>query len=342
MKPIDLIAGVLSVATLVGCNGQGQRDDGLPRLPRFLEHKVLGANYHVDTLYQSSGNAYCVLQNSEYGQRMLYDDEKVYASNPLMTIDSLSETSCRISMLSRSVIVDFAKPSTLQQIDTVVPSYPEFETCSHGYSISEPLRAVYGYNVEVPKRDMPDRKPLERWLASILTDSVQSGKTDFDKIGEINSKRYFESISQDGYEAPEQWADLFSVDSYSVYYYSPARYVTYLDYNYSYMGGAHGMYCIRLATYSFEKKDGITLDNMFKPDSRPAILDLIRQSISQDSVFAPCYDEAAMRVGDMPLPQPALLPEGVVFCYQPYEISLYSDVAYQFMVPWPAIAPYLK
>lgn len=352
MKSFKLMVGFLTLASLAGCNTLSQREDGLPELPKFLMHKAVGTSYYVDTLYQSRGNAYCVLQNPDYGQRILYDNDKIYASSPLMNIDSVSGSTYRISMLWRSADVDFANPATLQLADTVVPRYAEFERIVKGYSIAHPLYAMYGYTVDVPDRDVPDREPLELWLAKQLGSKAPDGnKVDFKEIGEACSQKFFNAISEDGDEAPEQSADLYSADFTSVYCYVPGKYVTYLCYNYGFVGGAHGMYNIRMATYSFESRQGVTLSNLFKPDSESAIRDLIYQSMASDPTYAAAHNVStvegvkaelkAMNIDELPLPEPALMPEGIVFCYQPYEIGPYSDGAYQFIVPWSAAADYL-
>ncbi len=353
MKSIKFLIGTLALASLTACNSLSQREDGLPDLPKFLMHKALGNSYYVDTLYVKKGNAYCVLQNPEYGQRILFDNNKIYASSPLMDIDSVSPDCYSISMLWRSVDVDFSKPESLQLIDTVVPSNDAFKREVKGYSVSEPLYAHYGLTMDMPKGEVPQQKQVDRWLASQLgcTETAES-KVDFDKIGEDCSLKFFESISKEGDEAPEQSVDLYSADFCTAYYYNKSDYVTYLYYNDAYVGGAHGMYNIRLITYSFSKGEGITLENAFKPGSEANLRELIFEAIAKDTRYAQSHgvstvDEVkreleAMNIKELPLPQPALLPEGIVFCYQPYEIGPYSDGAYQFIVPWEAASDILN
>lgn len=314
----------------------------------------MGASYYVDTLYMDGANAYCVLENPDYGQRILYDNKRVYADNPIMSIDSIDGPLYRISLLSRSVDVNFERPETLQLIDSVVPRYADFEMMEHGYSIDHPLYAVYGYSVDVPGSKVPDRDSLSRWLAVQLGDSAamaSQARVDFKQLGENNSSSFFNQLSQEGDEAPEQSMDLYSGDFYSVYYYNPATYVTYMCYSYEYLGGAHGLTGINLATYSFAHHEGVTIDNLFKPGSDSAVRDLIYESMVNDPEYASSHkvstvqevkaELANMDISEIPLPQPALMPEGILFCYQPYEIGPYSDGAHQFLVSWEAAKPYL-
>lgn len=353
MKTNSLIIIATLAAILSGCNSVAQREDGLPELPKFLMDKALGASYYVDTLFAGRGNAYCVLQNPEYGQRILYDNDRVYASSPLMTIDSISPAVYKISQLARSAEVNFTNPATLQLIDTVVPRYGQFKRYVKGFMEHTPLAAAYGFTLDMPGKDVTAHKQVERWLVDVTGCGIaEQAKIDFGEVSEGCAKKFFDSISRDGDEAPEQSEDLYSADFYSVYCYIPDSYVTYLCYSYSYTGGAHGMYNIRLVTYSFGDKAPVTLDTLFKPGTDSDVRELIIESMAADPAYARSHnittvagvktELAAMNIAELPLTQPALLPEGIVFCYQPYDIGPYSDGAYQFVVPWAAVEPYLR
>lgn len=342
-----LLPGVAMVAMLVGlgvemesCNNRAQREDGLPELPKFLMHKAMGDTYYVDTLYTEGDNSYCLLRNPDYGQCILFDNDHIYAENAQLDFVPDSGAVYEMTLLLRSAKVNFADKASIQTaVDSVCPEYQGYKQFQKGYDIEHPVKAVYGITVDLPETE---NHKLELWLAREMGDtiSIDTGMADFKEIGKRNAAAFFEEL-----EAPSQM-ELYAGDSYTVYYSCP-DYVTYLGYTYYFTGGAHGMYGLYLTTYDLKKNEGVDRENLFKEGSEEQLRELLYEGLLEDSSFTDTHDVkstadvkaslAQMGVDELPIPQPALLPNGVAFCFQPYEIGPYSDGAYQLLIPYSKI-----
>lgn len=105
------------------------------------------------------------------------------------------------------------------------------------------------------------------------------------------------------------------------------EYVTYQVVYYWFMGGAHGSTMVNPFTYDFKRASVITYEDLFKPDSEKALVELISQSL-QNQYSAKGEDELA-RAGFMPddfyASHAISLDENgnVVFHYDQYAISAY-------------------
>lgn len=339
------VIALFAVAVTLGlemesCNSRAQREDDLPELPKFLMHKALGDNYYVDTLYTDGDNSYCLLRNPEYGQQVLFDNDRIYAENAQLELSPDSGAMYEMSLLFRKATVDFRdKQSVEAAVDSVCPVYEGFKQFQKGYDIEHPVKANYCLTVDVPD---PANYDLELWLAREMGDtiSMDTKVVEFPEIGRRNATAFFNEL-----DAPST-VELYAGDSFTVYY-ACEDYVTYLGYTYYFTGGAHGMYGLYLSTYDLKKGEGVDRDNLFKADCSSELRDLLYGELLNDSEFVSAHDVKTiedvkkaleqMGVDEIPIPQPALLPDGVAFCFQPYEIGPYSDGTYQVIVPYQKI-----
>jgi len=125
-------------------------------------------------------------------------------------------------------------------------------------------------------------------------------------------------------------------------------YVTMLYHSYVYMGGAHGGAESVGQTFAARSGQQLTLDNMFKPGSKDAVLALVGKELMKQyfnvSTLKELNDE--LLLNGQPLPFPANPPYfedgGVCFLYQQYEIAPYSSGMPACLIPFDALKPYFS
>ena len=127
------------------------------------------------------------------------------------------------------------------------------------------------------------------------------------------------------------------------------KYVVFLSQDYVYLGGAHGGVVGR-GGLTFDKKDGILVDQMIDPASLDTIQPLLRKGLSQyfsDNEMEVAPEELDnilfLETGVVPFPSWTPYPseDGLVFTYQQYEIAAYAAGMPEFTVPFADILPYL-
>ena len=119
--------------------------------------------------------------------------------------------------------------------------------------------------------------------------------------------------------------------------------VTYYVGKYSYAGGTHGITCIYYK--SFDKTTGkpYTTEDVFKEGKIHEVVQKINKKIGK--IYTEKHDDEEYE-NDQNLQFPSmgigLLPEGVAFCYQPYEVDAFAWGHYKFVIPYEELMGCLK
>ena len=127
------------------------------------------------------------------------------------------------------------------------------------------------------------------------------------------------------------------------------RYVSFLNEDYVYLGGAHGG-IVGQGPLTFDKKTGELVETFIEPGSLKAIQPLLRKGLAE--YFADNGEEISLEEVDEYLmidngiiPLPAWTPfpaeNGLGFLYQQYEIAPYALGMPGFTIPYDDILPFL-
>ena len=129
-------------------------------------------------------------------------------------------------------------------------------------------------------------------------------------------------------------------------------YVTYTDTCEQYLGGAHGISAMGGVT--FRKSDGRRFGHeMLRNTDTEAFRQLLKEGLRQyfseggaDATTDKLLAQMLLTEGSvdyLPLPKavPYLMPDGVAFVYQPYEIAPYAAGSPSFTIPYDKARPFL-
>jgi hypothetical protein len=122
------------------------------------------------------------------------------------------------------------------------------------------------------------------------------------------------------------------------------RFVTYQQCESIYSGGTHGGFTERLVSFDHVHNQEIDNFYLFKPGYEEELADLLVEEARKSPYYQKTEpdiraslankDEEGNLIGGYSYPRPGLSEEGVVFSFQPYEISSFADGAFHFVIPY--------
>ena len=125
------------------------------------------------------------------------------------------------------------------------------------------------------------------------------------------------------------------------------RFVTYQQYTHEYEGGAHGYFTERLISYDHVHKQEIDFDYLFIPQCKQQLHELLldiskKQSLYKEFLYdvneyVCVTDNEGNPTGELRFPRPGLSNDGVVFSFQPYDISCFAAGVLHFTIPYDKI-----
>lgn len=257
-----------------------------------------------------------------------------------------------------------AAPETAKLVDTVVagshaedtmPSLEDYVSPIIPQS-AKPVKSFYRYkkersaefsngvrfsfSVDFPDSSVAYAKEIREWLCKKSIETLTLDEADQRKIINDNqleryvSGLYFSSPKEEYGNSEEDHpaAEFFELTLQSVKYSS--RYVTYQELTHEYGGGAHGYYTERFISYDFVHNQEIDYHYLFEDGCEEQILKLLKDEARKD----PHYQEWKPKLC---LSHFGLSSKGVVFSFQPYEISCFAAGTFHFVVPYKKLKPYL-
>lgn len=257
-----------------------------------------------------------------------------------------------------------AAPETAKLVDTVVagshaedtmPSLEDYVSPIIPQS-AKPVKSFYRYkkerlaefsngvrfsfSVDFPDSSVAYAKEIREWLCKKSIETLTLDEADQRKIINDNqleryvSGLYFSSQKEEYGNSEEDHpaAEFFELTLQSVKYSS--RYVTYQELTHEYGGGAHGYYTERFISYDFVHNQEIDYHYLFEDGCEEQILKLLKDEARKD----PHYQEWKPKLC---LSHFGLSSKGVVFSFQPYEISCFAAGTFHFVVPYKKLKPYL-
>lgn len=135
-------------------------------------------------------------------------------------------------------------------------------------------------------------------------------------------------------------------------------YYTYYRDTQNYTGGAHGYYTETYLTYDLAEGRPLTAGGLFRAEALGRVRALLLDSLAADrsralgetitpadldSQYGPVvFSETTPGSGEGITAVPALMPQGVVFAFQPYEMGSYAEGVVRVVLPYAAVRSSLR
>ncbi|MBO6253847.1 MAG: DUF3298 domain-containing protein, partial [Bacteroidaceae bacterium] len=348
-----------------------------PSIPQFVRRLNPNGDWSADTICVVNGKAFFLAYDN--CMNAVYSEDGVLAADPTLSVLPYDKERniFHVSIVGKDLLADFADGESRKQMSTLSVSLPEFKMFHHHITADFCERVSYDIAVDFPKRTVADCDAITKWLIGKIEDSenmhgelpplnafyigyAKRSNTGWRYDGDIhNTKRilkfasdvYFATIKGDyGLDENDYPFSLFSI-LYLKAYVKNNRFVTFQQYTHDYYGGAHGYYTERLISFDPIHKKEIDYKYMFKDNCMEDIIVLLKEEAYKSTnyqewkpnidEFVCVKDEDDKPTGLYRLPHPGLSNEGVVFSFQPYEISCFAAGTFHFTIPYERIRPYL-
>ena len=348
-----------------------------PVIPQFVRKLNPNGYWSADTICVVKGKAFYLAY--DYSMNALYSEDGVLAADPTLSVLPYDKERniFHVSVVGKDLLVDFADRESRKQMSNLSVSLQEFKMFHHHVIADFSERVSYDITVDFPKRTVADCDAITKWIIGKIEDSedmhgelpplnafyigyAKRSKTGWRYDGDIhNTKRifkfasdvYFATVKGDyGLDENDCPFSLFSILCLKAYV-KNNRFVTFQQYTHDYYGGAHGYYTERLISFDPIHKKEIDYKYMFKDNCMEDIIVLLKEEACKSpnyqewkpniDEFVCVKDEDDKPTGLYRLPHPGLSNEGVVFSFQPYEISCFAAGTFHFTIPFERIRPYL-
>ena len=289
---------------------------------------------------------------------------------------SIMPANDEVTMEDTSSIValsDYSSP-IVTSLTEVLPSFYRYAKKRH----ADYLESVhYTFCVDFPKKAIKNDNIIRQWLVEKIIGSFSNrvdipvynaiyigySKKEYDDLrykGDVYDDKQIEQGVSSLYFAIKKGEYGTNEEDYPSVLYSELnlqarlynqRYVTYQMLTDEYNGGAHGYYTEKLISYDHVHHQEINIDYLFKPNCMDKILGILLDEARKTPNYIewnPNIADAAIvkgedekPTGEIDLPQPGLSENGMVFSYQPYEISCFAAGTFHFTIPYERLVPYL-
>lgn len=300
-------------------------------VPLAIAKSIMGNSYSLDTLFSSPEIYYIYVNNPDYNQNIIYGNEGMIFNSPTARLDSISPSRYVVRDLLKSVDVEFSQPESVGSLKDAFPIYPEFSIVALGDTSTTGQKAIFAYAVDDPSDKLVHSSKVKAWVEKCIDDTLAFNEN-IQAIGSVLETAFLG-------EYPERESDFTYLYSRSLLaYVMTSDYVTYHDYFNVFRGGAHGMYGNRFISYDLKKNIPVSYNSLFKSgiEIEDQVRELIYEAIAADDDFMTSHHITSLSqlktyfsdylngepisIGDL-----GLLPTGVIFSYQPYEIAPYAD-----------------
>ena len=327
----------------------------------------------ADTICIIDGKVYYYgVGETVVGTNMIFDKDKVWLDAPALTVFPYSDTSLYsfyVCTPFKCLLVDFSDENSLAQLSTLTAVLPSFERKTQSF-VKEDSVAQYCFEVDFPTISVANAKVIRKWLTGKIVaanndevDGTIAAKIhnckispkgvleysgdpmDNRQIAQFAADVYFAIIEADYGDMEEDFipTGLYQELNMRVMICND-RFVTYQQCESSYCGGTHGGFTERLVSFDHVNNQEIDNSYLLKSGCEEELVDLLVEEArkspyyqkSESDIHASLAnkDEEGNLIGGYTFPRLGLSEEGVVFSFQPYEISSFADGAFHFVIPY--------
>ena len=359
-------------------DSQKENSETNVEVPAELNALLPGASWLTDTICTVGGVTYLYASDDDLRTYAICTENTLLVEDPSLTYfeaDSITPTVIKVMAGEKTLTVDFKNPSDIEQLRTLSsPVIPGWKRYRWDRKADFCDRVMNNLEIDYPKSSITNGEHISEWISTValaqMTGPVrlpslvstylnfewkdrsgyQGQLNDRNAVASFISESYFDDVEEEfGRENEDIPAALYSIISLRARYFND-RYVTYQMFTNSYNGGMHGYYTDQLVSYDCIHHESIGWEYLFKPKTERAVLrqlemiaqvDLKYQEWNADIWdFIRRVDDDGNPTGEILLPMPSLTPDGVLFSFQPYEISCFAAGCFHFTIPYSRLINY--
>ena len=371
----DVEVSSLDVMTEASRDTVATLPDQQRNVPTFVSRLLDQGEWYVDTILVQHGNTYCFAYDELNRLTVIYDANQILVLSSNMSISKESsdnDKKYRISVFDKSMTVDFSDAESVKRLASLTTTLPSFVSFRKDTLALFGRRVCFSLRVDYPKSTVINVVPICKWLEGKILETQQfpiateedssfsglfascsrrnekKGKDeafihDPHQVARKVSNMYFSSVKEEFVTNDEDFPSiLFNVVDFKARVLND-RFVTYERYTNSYNGGMHGYHTEMLFSFDHVHRQEIDFDYLFKKRCKKEVLEILLDEAKKSPDYQDWKPDIMAYVGEtddadkLYFPQPGLSEEGVVFSFQPYDISCYAAGIFHFTIPYERI-----
>lgn len=360
-------------------DGNEDETESDANVPSELKSLLPGGSWSIDTICTVGGVTYLYASENDLRTNAICTESTLLVEDPSLTYfetDSITPTVIKVLAGEKTLTVDFKDPSSIEQLRTLSsPVLPGWKRYRWDRKADFCDRVMNNLEIDYPKSSITNSKHISKWIATVALaqktgpirlpslvsiylnfewkdrSGYQGQLNDRYSVADFIADTYFADVEEEfGREDENIPAALYSIISLRAKFFND-RYVTYQMFTNDYNGGMHSYYTDQLVSYDCVHHESIGWEYLFKPKTERSVLrqlemiaqaDLKYQEWDADIWdFIRHVDDEGNPTGEILLPIPSLTPDGVLFSFQPYEISCFAAGCFHFTVPYSRLTTYL-
>ena len=325
------------------------------------EFKDIGASYKSFLMTSREGLAY-FYENDDRTGYIVATDGTIVRLPVGMIVEGAGRGMLKATLAGRSILLE---PSRLSLLSSMLCTNTDREfiidqNVEVQFNGISPLISGFSMMIDYPSEASKANEAIRFWMSEEIRDLIDSKSSNMPNqskgmylpINDTTSTAIYDFYKREYcrlYTKEDSVFHSFSADICIGEQMNSKDVVTYYVGKYYFDGGNHGM--INKYFKSFDKRTGapFTLENVFKKGSIDKILDILHKRIGNiyserhegDAFTLPLPNklddvDSDMEVEYFQFPNMGigLLPEGIAFCYQPYEIDAFAYGDYNIIIPY--------
>lgn len=323
------------------------------------------------TISQVNQQTYRYAHDFHNRTSIIYNDERILVEDPTLftyTVSNDEKYQMLVGVAGKCLMIDTRDSICIAKLATLSNLLPEFRRFKKDYFINSVYSVLYHFSVDFPDASIPHAHEINSWIVKKVCQAAnerrenqrkeyryKGKKNDMEALGQFAANCYFDYIRWE-YADFEELPNFHHLNLNLRARLLTKGFVTYQKATHNHLGGAHGYFTEELISYDFINKREIDWEYLFKPANDKDIEKLFIDVVCKDPKFtlienAENRDEVVRKfslidkndnpTGELVFPQPGLTDDGIVFSYQPYDISCFAAGAFHFTIPYEKVKPFL-
>ena len=326
------------------------------------ERKIIGdtIDYYWNYEYDFNTKGKYVFKSDCYQRTsVICTDSTVLVEDPCLDFIELNDTVGNVwwvSTLGKSVVVDFDKAESVEQLETLSPvlDFTERHNKMEGLDLPAAFVVVYyATHLDYFLPDVNGAESINEWVEKKASEAYSPFEEELSDTSLEPHKRFIEEVKKSLGTNSDDYPGHITQDVDMRPRLITDRIVTYLLYTTCDFGGVHNSHSEQLLTYDYLDKQDVDWDYLFIPGSEEILTDMLKQEMRSDFKYKalgkPNIDYAEGEENPLlkfttktgkryPV---GLTADGVVFSFQPYEISGFPQGTFHFVIPFQKLKPYM-
>ena len=342
------------------------------KVPAFVEALLDSANWElIKTIGQANNQTYRYTYDFYNRTSLIYNDDKILLEDPTLLAYSISREEkhlMHIGIAGKMMLINTRDSNSLAKLTPLNETLNSFQRFKKDHWLDSINFILHHFSVDFPTPSVSHMNEINAWIVNKVNQTAndwhEPGRSKYIYKGMKNNPEELAKFAADCYfdHLRYVYEDLEELPGFLHLNFDlrarllTRQFVTYQQATHHHAGGAHGYFTEELISYDFINKQEIDWKYLFNPQYNKESEDLFIDCVCNDLKYAfwenandrnaiiwkfSIKDEDDNPTGELLLSQPGLTKDGIVFSFQPYDLSCFAAGTFHFTIPYEKVKPFL-